>query len=64
MPFYSRLPSLCAVFLGQIYSYLLYNYYLGFLCFIITFAPMIADKVYKNGFKAELMGNTITAVHA
>ena len=64
MPFNSRLSSMCAVFLGHFVSILVYNYNLDFLCFIITFAPMIADKVYKNGFKAELIGNTITAVHA
>ena len=63
MPFY-RDYHLSGLYFLVKFIFVFYYYNLGFLCFIITFAPMIADKVYKNGFKAELMGNTITAVHA
>ena len=33
-------------------------------CRTVTFLPIIADNVYKNGFMAELMGSTSTAVQA
>ena len=33
-------------------------------CRTVTFLPRIADNVYKNGFMAELMGSTSTAVQA
>ena len=31
---------------------------------MVTFLPNIAEHVYKNGFKAELIGRTTTAIHA